>query len=233
MIKVVFFDLYHTLATYAPSREVFIAGVLKEFDTEREPETLGRPLAVADEFFAKENASNPISKRSHEEQANAFTQYQTIFLKEAGIQPSMGLIKTLMERWQQAGFKLSLFEDVVPVLSELRQKGFQTGLISNVEQEAAPLLEKLGLTQLLDFVITSVNTGFTKPQPEIFLAALEQAGVNSEEAIFVGDQYQVDILGAQRVGIKGILLDRGGYSKDKGDGLHIRNLHQLAEHLAA
>lgn len=232
MIKVVFFDLYHTLATYAPSREVFASGVLKEFGIEKTAEDLGHPLAIADEFFNKENASKPMSKRSQEEKINAFAKYQAIFLKEAGVEPSMEIVKALMEKWQQAGFKLSLFEDVVPVLSSLKQKGLQTGLISNVEQEATPLLEELGLTQLLDFVTTSMDTGYTKPQPEIFLAALKQADVTSEEAVFIGDQYQVDILGAQQVGIKGILLDRGGYSKDGVNGPRIRNLHQLAEHLA-
>jgi FMN phosphatase YigB (HAD superfamily) len=56
--------------------------------------------------------------------------------------------------------------------------------------------------------------------------------VKAGEALFVGDQYQIDVLGAEKAGLKGLLLDRGGHFKGVGDCPYIRNLNQLDEHLS-
>jgi len=89
----------------------------------------------------------------------------------------------------------------------------------------------LGLPSLLQVVVTSQDSGFNKPQPEIFQAALRQAGVQVSEAIYVGDQYQIDVVGANKAGMKGVLLDRGGYFEEVTDCPHIQSLSQVAEHL--
>jgi FMN phosphatase YigB (HAD superfamily) len=153
-------------------------------------------------------------------------------LKESVIEPSPELIAAIIAKWRNSSFKLVLFDDVVPVLAGLKQRGLVLGLISNVDTDITPNLTELGLVPLLDVVATSLDTGYTKPQPQIFQEAVARAGVKAGEALFIGDQYQIDVLGAERAGLKGLLLDRGGHFKGVGDCLYIRNLNQVAEHLS-
>jgi putative hydrolase of the HAD superfamily len=231
MIKAVFFDFYQTLVSYAPAREEVGARILSDFGFEIKPDDLSRPLTIADEYFNIENASSPMSRRSPEDRAAAFTRYQEVMLKEAGIVPSPELIAAMIDRWQNSSFKLALFDDVTPVLTDLQQRGLLLGLISNVDHDITPTLDDLGLTPLLDVVATSLDTGYAKPQPQIFQEAVARAGVKAGESLFIGDQYQVDVLGAEKAGLQGLLLDRGGHFKGVGDCPHLRNLNQLTGHL--
>jgi putative hydrolase of the HAD superfamily len=172
-----------------------------------------------------------MSKRTDEEKKALWAQYQAVVLKEAGIEPTRELIGSILSKMQQIKFKQVLFDDVLPTLNKLKNKGLILGLISNIDSDIVPLFHKLGLTPLLQVVVTSQEAGYSKPQPEIFREAIRQAGVRAEEAIYVGDQYQVDVIGATKAGMQGILLDRGGFFKEATENLKIRNLHQLLEHL--
>jgi putative hydrolase of the HAD superfamily len=229
MIKAVFFDLYHTLVRYDPPQEEIQAKVLNDFGIEVKPEALLRPIAIADEFIFQEHSRLSISKRSDQEKKTLWGQYQAMVLKEAGIEPSKELIGGILGKMQQIKFNMALFDDVLPALTELRDKGLIIGLISNVDNDISPLLHKLGLTPLLQVVITSLDSGYSKPQPEIFKAAVKKANVKVQEAMYVGDQYQIDVIGASRAGMRGILLDRGGYFNEAIKETKIRNLHQLIE----
>ena len=231
MIKAVFFDLYNTLVGYEPPREELEARVLKDLGIDVSPEAFRRPLVIADEFIYREHARSPLSKRSKEETMVLYAQYQGIVLKEAGIDASQELIASILDKWQQVKFKMVLFDDVMPVLTHLRELGLILGLISNVDRDITPLCQELGLSALLQVMVTSQEVGFNKPQPEIFQEALKQAGVKSSEAIYVGDQHQIDVVGANEAGMQGILLDRGGYFEGITDSPRIRSLTEVAKHL--
>ena len=232
MIKAVFFDLYHTLICYDPPQEESLARVLNDFGIEVAPEVLRRPIVAADEFIYQEHSRLSISKRSDEEKKSLFAQYQAMVLKEAGIEPTDELIGNILSKMQQIKFSRVLFDDVLPVLTELKGKGLILGLISNVDSDITPLLDKLGLSQLLQVVVTSQDTGYMKPQPEIFKEAAKQAGVQVSEAMYIGDQYQIDVLGAKGAGMQGVLLDRNSYFNKVTKELKIQNLYQLVEYLS-
>ena len=232
MIKAVFFDLYHTLVRYEPPREELQAGALKEFGIEVKPEVFRWPFVIADEFIYQEIARSSLSQRSKEEQMALYIQYERILLKEAGIEVNEQLILGLLSKMRQFDMKLVLFDDVMPVLTDLKGRGLILGLISNVDRDIAPLLSQLNLTSLLQVVVTSQNVGFNKPQPEIFQEALKQAGARASEAIYVGDQYQIDVVGASKAGMKGVLLDRGNYFEEITDCPRIHSLTQVVEHLS-
>jgi putative hydrolase of the HAD superfamily len=123
------------------------------------------------------------------------------------------------------------FEDVKPALDALKNRGLILGLISNIEQDISGTLERLGLRSRLDVVVTSQDAGANKPRPEIFRFALKKAGVPPAESVYIGDQYQVDVLGARGAGMKGILLDRAGDHENITDCPRIQSLAEAAEYL--
>jgi putative hydrolase of the HAD superfamily len=231
MIKAVFFDLYQTLVHYQPSQEELEADALKNLGVNVTADALRRPILVANEYIYKQMASRPLSRRSREETIALYTEYQRIVLKEAGITADEKIVLRLLGMMQQAKMDLVLFDDVAAALDDLKKRGLKLGLISNIEQNMTATLDKLGLSPKLDIVVTSQDAGFTKPQPEIFRYALKQAGVSPAEAVYIGDQYQVDVVGAKGAGMKGILIDRDNYYREPVDCPKIKSLKDLAAYL--
>jgi putative hydrolase of the HAD superfamily len=231
MIKAVFFDLYNTLVGFDPPREEIQAKILKDFGIEVKPEALLRPIITADDFIYQEHARSPLGKRSKEETMALYAKYHGIILKEAGLDTSQELIVGILKKWTGFSYKMVLFNDVAPTLTQLRERGLISGLISNVDSDITPLYQELGLSSWLQVVVTSQEVGFNKPNPEIFQEALKQAGVKPANAIYVGDQYQIDVVGANGAGMRGILLDRNGFFEDITDCPRISSLNQIVEYL--
>jgi putative hydrolase of the HAD superfamily len=231
MIKTVFFDLYFTLVRYEPTQEELEAQALKEFGIDADPRIFQRPLAMANEYIYNEIARCPLGQRPKEEIKALYTQFQRIALKEAGIKADENVILALPAKIQQYSMKLVLFNDVAPALTDLKNRGLVLGLISNVDRDITATINELGLSSWLNIVVTSLDAGFSKPQPGIFQEAMRRAKVQPSEAMYVGDQYQIDCIGARNAALKGILLDRGGYFGDITDFPRIRSLTELAGHL--
>lgn len=227
MIKAVFFDLYHTLVTYDPPQEELEAGALQELGVDVPPAALRGPILTADEFIYNEIARHPLSRRSQEEKLALYMQYQETVLREAAVLYDTKLVMALLGKMQQTQMNLVLFDDVAPTLTELKKRGLILGLISNIEQDTNKTLTRLGLPSWLKIIVTSQDAGANKPQPEIYLEALKRAGVQASEAFYIGDQYRVDVLGANGAGMKGILLDRHNHYQKIKECPRIRNLNEV------
>lgn len=100
------------------------------------------------------------------------------------------------------------YDDVEPVLRDLRSRGLKIGVISNWDTRLKTISEGLGLTALVDFLVISAEAGVRKPDPGIFRMALDRAGVRPEEALHVGDLPEEDAEGARRAGVRPVLIDR-------------------------
>ena len=90
------------------------------------------------------------------------------------------------------------------LLDSLRDRGLKLGLVSNAFDPGWLLhrdLEQMGLAERLDAAVFSSEIGRRKPDPAIFLRALELLGVEAEHALFVGDNRHADIYGAKELGM--------------------------------
>jgi len=91
------------------------------------------------------------------------------------------------------------------LLESLRTLGLKTGIVANSWPDPPRLLrgdvEASGLAQLLDVVLFSSEVGVRKPEPQIFLLALERIGVDPLAAMYVGDRLDSDVQGASNVGM--------------------------------
>jgi len=152
-------------------------------------------------------------------------------LKGAGLEVSRDTALGIIAAVQQIGLKFEIYDDALPTLKLLKGRGLTVGLISNVAQDIASICKDLGLEPYLDFWVTSFEVGCDKPHPGIFLAALDRAQVQPAEAIYIGDQYDLDVVGARGVNMKAVLLDRDGSSASTADCPRISRLSQIVEYL--
>jgi putative hydrolase of the HAD superfamily len=85
---------------------------------------------------------------------------------------------------------------------------YNIGVISNTQDEQLvhELLKKSGAEPYLDVVVTSVEHGTPKPDASIFQRALDMLGCKASEALFVGDSYVHDYVGATNAGLKALLI---------------------------
>ena len=235
MIKAVFFDWFNTLAKYSPPREEIQSRVLGEFGYDVTPEKLLPALASADKDLYDQHADSPITKRSPEEQAKIFSQYQMTVLQKAGIDISRepDILFKILQRAQELSkdIRFVLFEDVIPTFKIIRNKDLKTGILTNFEASIQSICRELGLESYIDVIITSGEAGADKPQPRIFQYALSKAGVEASEAIHVGDQYKIDIEGAKGVGISPLLLDRFNIYPDVEECPVIHELTEVISYL--
>ena len=92
-----------------------------------------------------------------------------------------------------------------------RDAGCVAGVISNSNGSVRSILEEIGLAAHLQFILDSAVVGFEKPDPRIFQMGLAEARVEPGEAVYIGDLYSVDVLGARAAGMTAVLLDPGGF----------------------
>jgi putative hydrolase of the HAD superfamily len=102
-----------------------------------------------------------------------------------------------------AGFEL--FDDTLPVLTNLKEQGWRHVILSNHVPELRDIVEGLRLAELVDDALSSAVTGYEKPNPKAFELGREAAG-NPEQLWMVGDNPEADVRGAEAVGIPAILV---------------------------
>ncbi len=90
------------------------------------------------------------------------------------------------------------------------KKHFAIGIVSNNYGNLEAICRETGLSEVTDVLVDSNIVGTEKPHARIFWKALHALKVSPAQAIMVGDNVKRDILGALNVGMKAVLLSRGG-----------------------
>lgn len=116
---------------------------------------------------------------------------------------------------EKFGFFSVIFADAVPLLTELRNRGIKTGVITNgpsVLQHTK--MNNSGLLPYLDILVVSGDLEFAKPQPQIFEYTADKLGLKTDECIYVGDHPVNDIQGALSAGMYALRMNWGWF-KDR------------------
>jgi putative hydrolase of the HAD superfamily len=116
-------------------------------------------------------------------------------------------LATMAGRLYADGSRWGLYEDTTPTLRELRADGWHHVVFSNNVPELERNVGLLGLSDVVAAVVCSATTGYEKPHPESYRCALRAAGL-PQTRWMVGDNYQADVVGAERAGIPAILVRR-------------------------
>ena len=141
-----------------------------------------------------------------------FTFTERIVLGMGGTPPASHDCAVEITRGWERHENFELYDDVMPVLDELRRAGLKIGLVSNSARDVHAFARHHALD--IDAGISSFHHGKTKPHASIFLAVLDLLDVAPTEAAMVGDTIEADIEGALALGMQAVLVDRLDLGQD-------------------
>ena len=218
--EVIFFDVGDTLIRAHPSWAGVYCEGLAEFGIDASEKDLERALleeTKAGAWWLTEDPFEPTEENSYAR----IKQFDLAVLARVGL-TDVG--DEAIRRIEAAFSRRSawyVYPDVMPALDALRDAGFRMGVISNFVWGGAELIHDLELARHFDSLTISARVGFQKPHKGIFQHALDSLGVAPDRALHIGDSYRADVMGARRMGIDAMLIDRNG-----SDPARARDEHQ-------
>lgn len=131
---------------------------------------------------------------------------EEIFVRMGGPETLADECATEIEAAWGVSENFELYEDVLPVLDELRRSQLRIAVVSNGIRDLTEFVAHHHLD--VDAIVDSRSHGRVKPHPTIFQLALERLQVEAGDAVMVGDSIVEDIEGARALGMRAILIDR-------------------------
>jgi len=177
--------LWDTAATLRAAHEAMVAAAPALAEAYRSPS------AFRAEMMATQ-AAHP--DRAHD---NTFVR-RTVLLRLLGTEERATFA---FEAWFAARNSPSFFPGAIECLQRLRGQGYRLCAISDGNSEPTKMIELAGI---FEFAVNSVEAGAPKPDSRPFLLAAKRARVPCTAMIYVGDNYERDVLGAQAVGMRAV-----------------------------
>lgn len=172
-------------------------------------DALGVDVARADAAFRAEIAyylEHHLDGRDPESLSELRDHCALVLREELKIDTPLSAVREAM----LDSIRFRAFPDAAPVLRQLRARGLRLVVCSNWDCSLPQVLASTGLLELADGVVASAVVGADKPAPIVFERALELCGCTPAEALHVGDSPVADVQGARALGMRAVLIDRGG-----------------------
>jgi putative hydrolase of the HAD superfamily len=161
-------------------------------------------------------ASQAMERAAGNDQHRAAAYLEALFLLGGVPRERLGEVRSCLTRMHHhRHLWSSVAERSAESLQKLRDAGLLLGVVSNSDGRVEQALQAAGLRNYFDVVIDSALVGVEKPDPRIFHAALDALGVTPGEALYVGDLYEVDVLGARAAGMQAVLLGEPGSAPEQ------------------
>jgi putative hydrolase of the HAD superfamily len=205
--RAVFFDAGETLVHPVPSFPELFAQVVTREGYPREPVAISEGLSMVSEEFRRASREHALWTTSADRSRAFWLGVYDRFLDVLDLPRDDGLPDTLYRTFTDRA-NYAAFDDVGPVLGELRDAGLGLGVISNFEAWLEELLVDLDLARLLSVRVVSGIEGIEKPDPAIFELALARIGIPADEVVYVGDVPDFDIDPPAALGMFPVLIDR-------------------------
>lgn len=106
--------------------------------------------------------------------------------------------------------------DVPLTLASLKSAGYRLGVVSNRRKPYEEQLASLSLLEYFEFSLYAGDLERWKPNTEMFAIALGHLALPAQAVVYVGDNYYADVVGAQRAGLRPVLLDPDNLFPDAG-----------------
>lgn len=205
MKKAVLFDLDNTLYNYDKCHKIAMDAFYKEFKKESDIER--------DDFEYLFSESRAEIKRELIGTAASHSRvlyFQRLTEKVHKTVTPERIFSLYNTYWDTLIENATLFDGVIDFFKDLKAKGIKVIIITNLT--ALIQIKKiihLGISDYVDFLVTSEEAGYDKPHPAPYLLALHKANLLPEEVIMVGDNMGSDVDGAEALGIDTVLYNFG------------------------
>jgi len=202
LVKDIFFDLDHTLWDFDKNSKLAYKRVFKQFEIDIEFERfikIYEPINL--EYWKKyreERVTKEVLRRGRLiDSFKMFNKkYTTLTIDE--------LADAYIE---ELPLDNHLFDGALDILDYLTEK-YQLHIITNgFEEVQYKKLKNSGIFHYFSTVTTSEEVGLKKPNPIVFLKALEKASTNPNDSVMIGDSFEADILGAKNIGMETIFFN--------------------------
>lgn len=211
MVKAIIFDFWGTLAengTYSPLKQTYkilrlripFSGFVEKFER----------VFMTEEF---ESQAEGLKK--------AFKAFNVNF--------NESLIEKLIAIWNMNKLFAKPYDDTISCLEQLKKMNIKVGLVSNCNKDSTEyVLEKFKLSDYFDVIALSWKEKCLKTDKKMFESVVKKLGVDKEEVVVVGDSLETDIEGANKAGLKSVLIDRRNTRQYQPK---IQSLEELKNHL--
>jgi putative hydrolase of the HAD superfamily len=208
MIEAVFFDAGETLLSPNPSWSDIAIVKLSERGHEVTVERMRLAWRHVGDHFIDAAEAGVMFSVSHEASKKFWTKLYLDQLEFLGIDDE-GAALVLYETFSNPE-NYRLFDDTLPTITALRERGVRLGVISNFEGWLRDMLARFELLDLFEVVAISGDLELEKPDPRIFEWAMREMGVRPDVSLHIGDSPNFDAQPAHDLGMTGVLLDRHG-----------------------
>lgn len=224
-LKAVIFDLDDTLVDARRAFQIALDRAFRAVYPELTNDQFERALFLWRSDAAGFYRAYTRGERSYEEQRELRLVHAA---EQVGLAPPTDAeIAVWMGEWDR-GFRAgwTAFPDAIPTLGWIEERGYSLGVITNAHANMQE--EKLrvtGLAEHVSLLVTLDTLGFGKPDPRVFHEAVRQLGVEPSEALYVGDEFDLDAHAAKEAGLQAAWLFRPGHGKG---GIHEDNPQDAA-----
>jgi HAD superfamily hydrolase (TIGR01549 family) len=117
------------------------------------------------------------------------------------------LRERILARHRHANLWTRVLDGTRAMLERLREDGYRLAVISNADGRVRELFRSAGLDDLFELIVDSHELGIEKPDPRIFTHACELMRTTPERSLYIGDIYEIDVVGARAAGMPVVLVD--------------------------
>jgi len=203
-IEAIFLDIGNTLRILlddGPHRSAARRKITELLGTDEDPEAFCKKLDARYKIYRKWAFDN----LAEAPEAGLWTRWLAPDFPAEKVAP-LGV--ELTYQYRQSMGRRVVVEGGKQVVVELHRRGYVLGIISNLitSREIPDWMEADGFTPYFKAVVLSSVLGRRKPDPEVFLEAARQAGVDPSRCVYVGDNPKRDVIGARQAGFGMIVL---------------------------
>lgn len=206
----VFFDFDGTLRHSVPDGLEVFAEFAAESGLETDEDSRRRARRWNMEYWASSEELKADARAAGDDRQTLYLRYTRRHLRVLGASAegveelAERLHRRMREEYDPADH---VPEDVLPALSQLRERGFRLGLLTNRRELAPDTMRELGLSDSFEFALAAGETDWWKPDPRLFSHTLERVAGVPGRTLYVGDNPFADVQGAQAAGLQPILVD--------------------------
>jgi putative hydrolase of the HAD superfamily len=206
-IRAVLFDLDNTLFDHAASARAGLDAFLQHLGT-ASTDDLARAWLQLEQTIYHRFLADELSFQ--EQRRERLRQFLPLAGRAIPATDTLldGLFDVYLQSYQDAW---AAFPDAEPALRCLHDGGMPVGVITNGNHRQQTLkVSEIGLGPLIRRTFSSESTGHAKPSPKAFIQPCKSLGISPAQALYVGDNFRVDVEGARNAGLQSIHLNRDG-----------------------